>query len=218
MDHRASFDFNQPPQQHHQWPSPFHDPSPMSAGHSSPGDVSSTYWGGRHTDSPLTPVYSPHMSGPTTAVNGMDARSSVVSFAAAPRNDSTWSAPARSASIGMLEGSASPYPKHHSYPQASSLEFRRRTSEMHPPSLLTGSTHTSISESGLTPLSAPVSSPPDSWGIGPTWGTLPSSAVTKPTDFGAFYGEPLTRVQEVEEVPPPYGEQPAIVYADADHQ
>ena len=63
----------------------------------------------------------------------------------------------------------------------------------------------------MTPMSAPVSSPPDTWGIGPNWGALPGSAVTKPTDFGSWYAEPtLAKVQE-EDIPPPYGAQPAIV-------
>ena len=187
----------------------------MSAGHSSPGDVPQAYWG-RHTDSPLTPAYSPHMSAPTTAMSSIDGRNSLA-YVPTTRTDSTWSAPARSSSMSIVDDY--PYPKHHSYPQTSSLEYRRRMSDMHPPSLLTNSSHTSISESGLTPLSAPVSSPPDTWGIGPGWGTLPSSAVTKPTDFGNWYSEPtLAKVQE-EEIPPPYGEQPAIaVYADGEPQ
>lgn len=200
-------------QQQPPWHSPFHDPSPMSAGHSSPGEVSSSYWGGRHSDSPLTPAYSPHLSAPNSALNGMDARNSVTSFAhPATRNDSTWSAPAGPRTMGLVEDFGSAYPKHHSFPQPLSLDFRRRTSDMHPPSLVTsaGSSHASISEANMTPLSAPVSSPPDTWGVGANWGGLPSSAVTKPTDFG-WYGEPtLAKVQE-EDTIPHYGEQPAIV-------
>ena len=185
----------------------------MSAGNSSPGDVASSYWG-RHTDSPLTPNYSPHMSAPTTAMNNMDARNSIV-YIPTPRNDSTWSAPARSASMGVMDELNMPgflNPKHHSFPQAS-IEYRRRPSEMHPPPLLTStnSAHGSMSDACMTPMSAPISSPPDTWGIGPGWGALPGSAVTKPTDFGNWYSEPtLAKVQE-EEIPPPYGVQPAIV-------
>ena len=102
-------------------------------------------------------------------------------------------------------------PKHHSFPQTST-DFRRRPSEMHPPPLLTSSNSAqgSMSEACMTPMSAPVSSPPDTWGIGPGWGALPGSAVTKPTDFG-WYSEPtLAKVQE-EDIPPPYVVQPAIV-------
>ena len=219
VDHTRPFDFNQPPQLQQQppWHSSFHEPSPMSAGHSSPGEMSSSYWGTRHSDSPLTPAYSPHLSAPKPTMNGMDARNSVTSFAhPATRNDSTWSAPARSTSMGMVEDFVPNYPKHHSYPQPLSLNFTRRQSDMHPPSLVTSaSSHASMSEANMTPLSAPVSSPPDTWGVGSSWGTLPSSAVTKPTDFG-WYGEPtLANVQE-EDVPPHFGEQPAIVYADGD--
>ncbi|KAG8528698.1 uncharacterized protein KY384_006385 [Bacidia gigantensis] len=216
-DHRGSFDFNQPPQQPAQWHSPFPEAGSMSAGHSSPGDTSHSYWG-RHTDSPLTPAYSPHMSVPTTSMP-MDSRNSFTSFAP-PRNDSTWSAPARSTSLGVVEDYPSGYQRSQYHPQPLSLDLRRRPSDMHPPSLMTStnSSHTSISESSLTPMSAPVSSPPDHWGVPSNWSALPNSAVTKPTDFGTWYSEPtLEKVQE-EDLPPRYGEQPAIVYVDGEHQ
>ena len=191
----------------------------MSAGNSSPGDTPHGHWGGRHTDSPLTPAYSPHMSVPTTTISSMDSRNSFTSFAPS-RNDSAWSAPARSTSLGVVDDYPSgfqrgPYPS-----QPLSLDLRRRpTSEMHPPSLMTsaGSSHASISEASLTPMSAPVSSPPDHWNIPPNWGNLPNSAVTKPTDYGTWYSEPaLERVQE-EDHPSRFGEQPAIVYVDGEH-
>lgn len=69
----------------------------------------------------------------------------------------------------------------------------------------------------MTPMSAPVSSPPSQWGIPTQWNALPSSAITKSTDFANWYSEPtLAKVQE-EEIPPHhYGEQPAIFYADGD--
>ena len=217
VDHRASFDFNQPQQQQGHWHSPFPDPGPMSAGHSSPGDVSHSHWG-RHSDSPLTPGYSPHLSAPGT-VHSIDSRNSFTTFAPA-RNDGAWSGPTRSMSIGVVEDLPPSYHKHIYHPQPLSMDFRRRASEMQPPSLITSadSSHTSLSESGMTPLSAPVSSPPSHWGIPATWGTLPSSAITKPTDFGNWYSEPgLAKVQE-EEIPPPYGEQPAILYAGGEPQ
>lgn len=216
MDHRQSFDFGQPPQPQNHWHSPFPEPGSLSAGHSSPGDP----WGRRHTDSPLTPGYSPHMSAPTsTAHSSLDSRNSFTSFAPS-RHDPAWPTPARSMSIGVVEDLPQNYHKHIYHPQPISMDFRRRASEMHPPSLMTSidSAHTSISESSMTPLSAPVSSPPSHWGIPTQWNTLPSSAISKPTDFGNWYSEPtLAKVQE-EEIPPHhYGEHPAILYAGSDH-
>ncbi|KAL9639968.1 MAG: hypothetical protein Q9164_000597 [Protoblastenia rupestris] len=214
VDVRSSLDFGHPPQQQGHWHSPFPDPGPMSAGHSSPGDVSHSYWG-RHSDSPLTPGYSPHMSGPTSSLNSIsDARSSFTSFAPS-RNDSAWSAPTRSMSIGVMEDLPSSYNKSVYHPQPLGMDYHRRASEMHPPSLMTSanSSNASISEAHVTPLSAPISSPPHHWGIPSAWNALPSSAINKPTDFGNWYSEPaLAKVQE-EEIPPPYGEQPAILYA-----
>ena len=217
MDTRATFDFSQPPQQQAQWHSPFPDPGPMSATHSSPGDASHSYWE-RHTESPLTPGYSPHICGPTSSLNSVsDSRSSFTSFAPS-RNDSAWSVPTRSMSIGVVEDLPPSYHKSSYHPQPLSMDFRRRASEMHPPSLMTSnnSSNVSLSETHMAPLSAPVSSPQQHWGIPSTWNALPSSAVTKPTDFGSWYSEPaLAKVQE-EEIPPPYGEQPTILYA-GDH-
>ncbi|KAL9124902.1 MAG: hypothetical protein Q9217_005822 [Psora testacea] len=219
VDARSPIDFNQPPhQQQSHWHSPFPDSGPMSAGHSSPGDVSHSYWG-THADSPLTPAYSPHMSVPTSSLNSIsDARSSFTSFAPS-RADSAWSASTRSISIGVVEDAPTSYHKNVYNLQPLSMDFRRRASEMYPPSLVTSanSSNASISEAHMTPLSAPTSSPPQHWGIPSAWNALPSSAVTKPTDFSSWYSEPaLAKVQE-EGVPPPYGEQPTILYA-GEHQ
>ncbi len=172
----------------------------------------------------MTPGFSPHMSGPTSSLNSVsDARSSFTSFAPSTRENSAWPMPTRSVSIGVVEdlpGNYQTYGFHH--PQRSSMDYRRRASEMmHPPSLMTSnnSSNTSISESHLTPLSAPVTSPPPNhWGLPSAWNTLPSSAVTKPTDFGSWYSEPpLAKVQE-EEIAPPFGGEPTILYAGVDHQ
>ena len=217
VDPRSLFDFNQPPQPQSHWQSPFPEAGSLSAGHSSPGDLSHPHWG-RHTDSPLTPGFSPHMSAPGT-VHSMDSRNSFTSFAPA-RNDAAWSGPTRSMSIGVVEDLPPSYHKNVFHPQPLPVDFRRRASEMHPPSLITSadSSHTSISESGMTPLSAPVSSPPSHWGIPSTWNSLPSSAATKTSDFNNWYSEPaLAKVQE-EEIPPPYGEQPTILYAGGEQQ
>ena len=217
VDHRSSYDFSQPPQQQTHWHSPFPDSGPISAGHSSPGDASHGYWS-RHTDSPLTPAYSPHLPAPTSTMNNpTDGRNSFHSFGHS-RADTHWPLPGRSMSIGVVDDIPASYHNNIYHPQPLSLDFRRRNSEMHPPSLITSanSSHTSISESGMTPMSAPVASPPTNWGVPSAWNALPSSAVTKPTDFGTWYSEPsLAKVQE-EEVPPPYGEHPVIVYPDAE--
>ncbi|KAL9097354.1 MAG: hypothetical protein Q9163_006364 [Psora crenata] len=217
LDLMSSMEFAQPSQQPCQWQSPFPDSGPLSAGHSSPGDISHPYWG-RQADSPLTSGYPSHGSGPTSSLNSIsDARSSFTSFAPS-RADSVWSAPSRSLSIGVVEDFPPSYQRS-VYSQSLAMDFQRRASEMYPPSLTTStnSSNTSISEPHMTPLSAPLSSPPQRWGIPSTWNALPSSAVIKPTDFGKWYPEPaLANVQE-EEVAPPYGERPAILYA-GEHQ
>ena len=216
VDTRSSIDFNQPPQQQSHWHSPFPDAGPMSAGHSSPGDVVQPYWE-RNVDTPLTPGYSPHISGLTSSLNSVsETRSSFNSFGPA-RNDSVWSAPTRSMSIDVAEDLPSSYYKtiyHHNF-QPLSIDLQRRASEMTSPSLMTSanSSNASISEAHMGSLSAPVPSPQQHWVVPSAWHALTSSAVMKPTDFGNWYSEPaLAKVQE-EEIPPPYGEHPAILYA-----
>ena len=202
------------------WGSPFPDVA-TSVGHSSPGDAQSSYWA-RHADSPMTPGFSPHLSGVTSSLHSAsDTRSSFTSFAPSvpSRSDSAWSLPARSMSYGLVEdlhlSNQSPY--HH--PQQSSMELRRRASLMNPPSLQTSnnSSNTSINEVHMTPLSAPaVSTPPlQHWGISSAWAPLPSNAfVTKAPDYGGWYGEaPLAKVQEEDH----YSSEPAILYAGSEH-
>ncbi|KAK3169040.1 hypothetical protein OEA41_005488 [Lepraria neglecta] len=203
------------------WGSPFPD-VPSSAALSSPGDAPHPYWG-RHADSPMTPGFSPHPSGPASSLHSAsDTRSSFTSFApsAPSRSDSAWSVPARSMSYGLVEdyhmSNQSPY--HH--PQQAPMELRRRASLMNPPSLQTSnnSSNTSLNEAHMTPLSAPVSTPPlQHWGIPSTWAPLPSSSyVSKAPDYGSWYGEPpLAKVQE-EDLGPHYGSEPAILYAGAE--
>ena len=89
---------------------------------------------------------------------------------------------------------------------------------MHPPSLQTSnnSSNTSIGEVHMTPLSAPISTPPlQHWGAPSTWGSLPNnSLVAKGPDQ---WSEPtiLAKVQE-EDFGSHYGGEPAIIYADTD--
>ena len=212
-----TFEFSQPSRS--SWGSPFPGDGPTSAGHSSPGDSTYTFWS-RQTDSPMTPGYSPHLSGPTSALNSVsDNRSSFTSFAPSrSHSDSTWAAPTRSMSFGMVEDLPHSFPNRFSQSHPSSMDYRRRASEMHPPSLQTSnnSSTASIPESHMTPLS--VSSPPlQSWGVPTTWGSLAAPMVTKAPDYGTWYGEtaPLAKVQE-EDIGH-YGSEPTILYA-GDHQ
>lgn len=215
------------------WDSPFPDQPPTSAGHSSPGDGSHAYWG-RHADSPMTPGFSPHMSGPISSMrssydarSSSGARSSFTSFAPS-RSDSAWTMPTRSMSFGHVEDLPMSYQNHYHHPNPiPSMDYRRRASEMHPPSLATSnnSSTASISESHMTPLPALSSTPPvqQHWGIPSiptTWSTLPSSSfVTKAPEFGGWYGEPgpLAKVQE-EELGPHLGVEPAIVHSVTEYQ
>lgn len=172
----------------------------------------------------MTPGFSPHMSGLTSSMHsGSDARSSFTAFAPS-RTDSAWSMPTRSMSFGHVEDLPMSYQHHYHHPHPiPSMEYRRRASEMHPPSLQTSnnSSATSISESHMTPLPAPVSAPPiQQWSIPTTWSTLPSSSfVTKAPDFGGWYGEaaPLAKVQE-EEPGPHFSSGPAILHTGAEYR
>ena len=207
-----SFDF--PQHARSSWGSPFPGDGPTSASHSSPADSAHNFWG-RHTDSPMTPGFSPHLSVPTSALRSVsDTRSSFTSFAPSrSHSDSTWAAPTRSMSFGMVEDLPQSYHNHYPHSHPSSMDYRRRASELHPPSLQTSnnSSNASISEPGMTPL--PVSSPPiQHWGVPTTWGSLSNPMVTKAPDYGTWYGEttPLAKVQE-EDIGP-YSNEPAILY------
>ncbi|KAM0800151.1 hypothetical protein BDR22DRAFT_909030 [Usnea florida] len=214
--------FEFPSQNRPSWDSAFLDHGPTSASHSSPGDSTHAYWG-RHSGSPLTPGFSPHLPPPTGSIHSApDTRTSFTSFAPS-RSDSGWTSVAqRSMSFGLVEDlSHNVLNQNHYHPHSVSMDYRRSVSDMHPPSLQTSnnSSNTSISEVHMTPLSAPVStSPLQHWGAPTTWGSLPnSSLVTKGPD--QWYSEPtlLAKVQE-EDFGPHYGGEPAIIYADADLQ
>ena len=207
----SQYDFSQPPQRH-SWGSPF----PDSTGYSSPGEGSAHALWGRHSDSPVTPGFSPHLSGPTSSMTSFsDSRGSLTSFAPS-RNDS-WSAHPRSMSFGLVEGlPANGFDVGRYYPHSMSKETRRRASDMRPPSLQTSATssNTSISEPYHTPLSAPIPSPPSApWNLssGP-WSALPGTVMNKPYETGWFSdGGPLPKVAE-EEIPSQYIGEPPLVY------
>ena len=210
-----AFEFSQ--QNRPGWDTPLLDHVPASAGHSSPGDSTHAYWG-RHSGSPMTPGFSPHLAPPTGSIHSApDARTSFTSFAPS-RSDSGWSTAQRSMSFGLVEDLSLNYSSQNRYhPQPASMDYRRRASDMHPPSLQTSnnSSSTSISEAHMTPLTVPISSPPSQHWMAPIrWGSLPnSSLVTKGPDQ---WSEPtiLAKVQE-EDFGPHYGGEPAIIYADA---
>ena len=226
--------FEFPPQQRTSWGSPFPDNGPISAGYSSPGDPPPhTLWG-RHSDSPVTPGYSPHLSGvPTSSMHSFsDSRSSFTSFAPS-RNDSGGfqnHIPARSMSYGLLEGLPmnGGYDNGYYSPQPLTKDVRRRASDMRdmrPPSLQTSacSSSTSISEPHLTPHttaphSAPINSPPvNHWQSLPTsYSAFPGTSLKGHYD-GSWYSDttPLAKVQE-EEISPHFGAEPTILYA-GDH-
>ena len=164
----------------------------------------------------MTPGFSPHLSGPTSAIHSIsDARSSFTSFAPSrSHSDSSWNMPTRSMSFGLVEDLPHNYQNQYNHAQPLPMDYRRRASEMHPPSLQTSnnSSTASIPESHMTPL--PVSSPPiQHWGVPTTWSSLSNPLVTKAPDYGTWYGEtaPLAKVQE-EDIGH-YGSEPAILYA-----
>lgn len=212
--------FELPPHNGPLWESPFLDHGPTSASHSSPGDSAHAYWG-RHSGSPMTPGFSPHLPVPTGSIHSApDGRSSFTSFAPS-RSDSGWSSAQRSMSFGIVEDLSMNYHNQNHYqPPSTSMDFRRRASDMHPPSLQTSnnSSNTSISEPYITPLSVPISSPPpQNWPGSTTWGALSNnSLVTKGPDQWSE-ATILAKVQE-EDFGPHYGSEPAILYADADLQ
>ena len=225
--------FEFPQQQRTSWGSPFPENGPISAGFSSPGDPPPhTLWG-RHSDSPVTPGFSPHMSGgPTSSMQSFsDSRSSFTSFAPSRTDSNVFHnhIPARSMSYGLLEGLPmnSGYDNGFYNPQPLSKDARRRASDMRPPSLQTSacSSNTSITEAHLTPHSAaphsaPVNSPPaNHWPSLPTaYSAFPGTSMSKGPYDGSWYSDsaPLAKVQE-EEIAPHFGGEPAILYASDHH-
>lgn len=225
--------FEFPQHQRNSWGSPFHENGPVSAGYSSPGDPPPHALWGRHSDSPVTPGFSPHMpGGPTSSMHSFsDSRSSFTSFAPS-RHESTGfhgNVPARSMSYGLLEGLPVNNGYDNSYYNQHSLskDLRRRASDMRPPSLQTSacSSSTSISEPRMTPhnaapQSAPVNSPPGNhWHSLPNaYSAFPSTSMSKSPYDSGWYSDPapLAKVQE-EEISPHFGAEPAILYA-GDHQ
>ncbi|KAI4273201.1 MAG: hypothetical protein LQ337_004808 [Flavoplaca oasis] len=198
------------------WESPFYDHAPTSAGNSTPEDPSHPYW--RLGESPVTPAFQ-QFSGPPGPPNSLvhhafEPRSSFAAFNS-PREDAGWPPAPRSMSFGHVEDLSHGYP--HPYSSPMSMDYRRRPSELYPPSLQTSSnnsTHNSSGEILTPPMSAPVTSQPMAHFVSPAWNSLPGhSAISKGPEYSAWYSEPapLAKVQE-EEILPSFNHGPGPVY------
>ena len=186
-----------------QWESPYLDHGPLSAGNSTPEDPTQSHW-----KSPLTPAFPSHFSGPPTSSSGRD---SITSFAPLSEHIG-WPTPARTMSLHGGQDAYQNFQNH--FPNAYESDIRRRASEMPPVSLQ----HTSISDAAVAPLPLPASVQPiQNWGTSHgSWNAPISNGLMKPPDFAGWYSpEPgvLPRVQE-EDIPPPFGSPPAVLYSD----
>ena len=188
------------------------DSGPISAGNSTPEDPSQSHW-----RSPLTPAFPPHFSGPPTSSSGRESGGSFTSFAPAVSGlGYSMPIPARSMSVHGGQDFHRNY--QNQFTSAYDSDIRRRASErldMHPPSLQAShnSSNGSVSEPSGTPLLGP---PSKQWGLPQQqWTPLTGQGHVKPHDFGWYSPEPvgLPQVQE-EDVPPPFGSPPAVLYSD----
>ncbi|KAL8683472.1 MAG: hypothetical protein Q9186_000512 [Xanthomendoza sp. 1 TL-2023] len=201
-DNSRTYEFSYHHDRSH-WESPFYDHGPTSAGHSTPEDPSHPYW--RLGESPITPAFQ-QFSGPQGPPNSLvhhafEPRSSFAAFNS-PREDSGWPLAPRSMSFGQVEDLSHGYP--HSYNSPMSMNYRRRPSEMYPPSLQTStgnSNNNSGGEISTPPMTAPVTSQPMGHFISPAWNSLPGhSVMSKEPEYSTWYSEPapLAKVQEEE--------------------
>ncbi|KAL8873291.1 MAG: hypothetical protein Q9174_001220 [Haloplaca sp. 1 TL-2023] len=206
-ENSRTYEFSYHPERSH-WESPFYDHGPpTSAGHSTPDDPSNPYW--RLGESPMTPAF-PQYAGPSNALaqHAYEPRSSFAAFNS-PREDHGWPVAPRSMSFGHVEDLSHGYPNPYHSPM--SMDYRRRPSEMYPPSLqttsATSSKHNSNGEVSTPPLASAATSQPMTDFVAPAWNSLPGSSVmSKAPEYSTWYSEPapLAKVQE-EEVGHPYG-------------
>lgn len=207
-DNSRTYEFSYHPDRSH-WESPFYDHGPTSAGHSTPEDPSNPYW--RLGDSPMTPAFSQY-PGPHSSL--MQPRSSFAAFTS-PREDPGWQAAPRSMSFGQVEDLSHGYLNPYHSPM--SMDYRRRPSELYPPSLQASgesSKNDSTGEVSTPPLAVKVTSQPMGHFVSPAWNALPGhSALSKAPEYSTWYSEPapLAKVTE-EEVGPPFHTGPGPVY------
>ncbi|KAL8994408.1 MAG: hypothetical protein Q9169_005616 [Polycauliona sp. 2 TL-2023] len=214
-DNSRTYEFSYHHDRSH-WESPFYDHGSASAGHSTPEDPSHPYW--RLGESPMTPAIQ-QFSGPQGPPNALvhhafEPRSSFAAFNS-PREDAGWHLAPRSMSFGQVEDISHGYP--HPYSSPMSMDYRRRPSQLYPPSLQTSSNnskHNSSGEISTPPMSAPLSSQPMAHFVSPSWNSLPGhSAISKGPEYSTWYSEPapLAKVQEEEQLPS-FNHGPGPVY------
>lgn len=212
-DNTRTYEFSYHPDRSH-WESPFYDHGPTSAGHSTPDDTSHSYW--RLGDSPMTSAFS-QFSGPPSSLShhAYEPRSSFAAFNS-PREDHGWPVAPRSMSFGQVEDLSHSYP--HPYQSSLSMDYRRRPTELYPPSLQTSSgnssKHNSNGEVSTPPLPAAVTSQPMAQFVSPAWNALPGhSMISKAPEYSTWYSEPapLAKVQE-EEVGPSFHGGPEAIF------
>ncbi|KAL8773480.1 MAG: hypothetical protein Q9209_001584 [Squamulea sp. 1 TL-2023] len=214
-DNSRTYEFSYHHDRSH-WESAFFDHGPTSAGHSTPEDPSHPYW--RLGGSPITPAFQ-QFSGPSGPPNSLvqhafEPRSSFAAFNS-PREEAGWPLAPRSMSFGQVEDLSHGYP--HPYSSPMSLDYRRRPSELYPPSLQTSSDKSKNNSNGeisTPPMSAPVTSQPMGHFVSPAWNSLPgNSIISKGPEYSAWYSEPapLAKVQE-EEILPSFNSGAGLVY------
>ena len=169
----------------------------------------------------MTPAFSPYSTGPTSSVphQSPDVSRGFVPYANS-RQDSGWSLPSRSMSYGHVEDLSHHYQNNNAnyHHQPYQLDYRRRASELQPPSLQTSanSSNTSMSDPTNVPMQAPVTSQPmHHFNLPSTWQALPgNSPGRKSPEYVWGYPEPnhLAKVQE-EEAGPHFGGDPAMLYS-----
>ena len=214
------FDFAHPPDRPN-WEPHFFDHSHVPGNHHVHEDHAATYW--KTPEAPMTPAFSPYSTGPT---NSAPHQSPDVSGGFVPytnsRQDSGWSLPSRSMSYGQVEDFSHHYQNstaNYHHPQYQ-LDYRRRASELQPPSLQTSanSSNTSMSDPTNVPMQAPVTSQPmHHFNVPSAWQALPDhSPSRKSPEYAGWYPESnqLAKVQE-EEIGPHFGGDPAMLYSGA---
>lgn len=206
-DNSRTYEFSYHPERSC-WESPYYEHGPTSAGHSTPEDLSHPYW--RIGDSPMTTSFS-HYSGPPNTL--IQPRSSFAAFNS-PREDHGWQTAPRSMSFGHVEDLSHGYP--HPYHSPVSMDYRRRPSELYPPSLQASSDsskNNSTGEISTPPLTAAVTSQPMGHFISPAWNALPGHSVfSKAPEYSTWYSEPAPLAKVEEEVGPAFHGGPGPVY------